>query len=133
MNVFRYLPAAAALSLSFALAGCDSSRPGAGFTNPNAGSGTASDKASNRTDLAVPDANAGGKEPIAESAAGSTGGTGTNAGTGGPGPKGDARQVSPEAASSTPASPAKRENAGSAAGGTKPEGDIKVGTPRSPQ
>lgn len=131
MHFSRRTTAAAALGVSLALAGCDSSRPGAGFTNPNAGS--TSDKQSNRTDLAVPDANPEGKEPIAEAAPGSTNGTGTNAGTGGPGPKGDARQVSPEAASPTPASPPKRENTGNAQGETKPDGGIKDGNPRSPQ
>jgi hypothetical protein len=57
---------ASALSLAVVVTGCDSDRPVAGITNPNAGSMADPDKAAVRTDLPVPDANPGARDPIAE-------------------------------------------------------------------
>lgn len=134
----KSLALGASVLLLTAAAGCENGRPGAGFTNPGPGSTSARDKASSRTDLPVPDLNADHKEPIAETGASSPSATGTNAGAGGPGggqrgANGDARQVSPEATSSAPASPPRKDNAGSAAGDTKPADKINTGTPRGPQ
>jgi hypothetical protein len=130
---------ATALALAAASAGCDTTPPGGGFTNPNPGSAVERDKPAERTDLPVPDPDAGRPGTAAESARSSPATPGTNAGTGGPGggqvgnDKGSVRQAAPEAASSPPASPPKKENAGNAQGGTKPDDSIKVGNPRSPQ
>lgn len=57
------------LALAFAAGGCESSPPGAGFTNPNAGSAVESDKAAERTDLQIPSANTGGEASGAGAAA----------------------------------------------------------------
>ena len=123
------------LMLAFGAAGCGSSQPVAGITNPNPGSVVDRDKAAIRTDINVPDENAGKSEPVAEAASSSPSGTGTTAGTAGghPAADSDSRETSPESASSPPATPADKSNSGEASGGTKPSGPIKEGTPRSPQ
>jgi hypothetical protein len=56
-----------------AIAGCGSSTPNAGLTNPNPGSINAEDKPAVRSDLPVPDVNAGSEKPLAEAVGSATG------------------------------------------------------------
>lgn len=55
------------------IAGCGSSTPNAGLTNPNPGSIIAEDKPAVRSDLPVPDVNAGPEKPLAEAVGSPTG------------------------------------------------------------
>ena len=119
---------ALSLALTVAASGCGSSVPVGGITNPNAGSIVDRDKQAVRTDMNVTDLNAAQKEPIADEAAKIPAGAGVMSG-----PGSGTVQGSPEAASSAPATPAAKENAGEASGGTRPSGPIKAGTPTSPQ
>ena len=131
MTIAATLRRAAGLILAAGLIGCgNGGPPGAGLTN---GPPPADDaKAAGRSDLptaAVPDQG---------EALGKAGDNDTNAGTGGRSPsQGAGDPVLPKAGSaddSVRANPPKIESSSpsSAAGGTKPAGNINTGTPRSP-
>lgn len=108
-------PAAAALAAALC-AGCDNARPGAGLTNGPAPSVVgAEDKPAVRTDLQQPDAT-GGDAAIAASAEPAAG----------PAPSDSAV---PAGGGATPGT----AGGASPRGADKPAGDIKVGTPHSPQ
>jgi hypothetical protein len=117
---------AVALALASAVSGCGSDSTVGGLVNPNPGSVVDRDKSGARTDLPIPDENAGGKEPIADSAASQPATTGGASS----GLKGEPGK---DAAKGTPGTPATKENSGGASGDTKPPGPIKDGTPKSPQ
>jgi hypothetical protein len=129
------LPLSLALALTLPLgmlAGCENSPPGAGFTNPNPGSMTGRDKAAVRTDLPVPDANAGSDAALTEAVSSGPGGpveTGNTPSTATTEPQ----QGAPEAAAPPTGSPPQKTNAGTAQGDTRPANRINTGTPRSPQ
>lgn len=123
-------------ALALALAGCTNN---AGLTNGPPP--TSSDKAATRTDLRTPAAPDRGEPSDALHTAGDSdlGGTGTSSGTG-------ARNGGKEGAGATSPNPGKTEGTNqanppaivspapsSAAGGTKPAGNIEVGTPKGPQ
>ncbi len=108
-----------ALALAIAVTGCGESVPVGGLTNPNPGSVVDRDKGAVRSDLPIPDTNAG-KEPIITDSAASKDGA----------MEADLRSKSPPVPAATPLA---KENAGSAAGATKPAAPTKDGTPRSPQ
>ena len=123
-----------AAALSVASAGCGSDSTVGGLTNPNPGSVVDRDKGAVRVDTPVPDLNAGNKEPAAEVGASSTSGTGSNAGTGAAGGQPGSKPEDRSATSQGPkANPPAKENSGDASGGSKPSGEIKDGTPKSPQ
>ena len=125
----RVLAAALALAIP---AGCESSPPGAGFTNPNAGSMTARDKAAVRNDLPAPSRNAGPDAPIVEAVA-SKPADSADAGSIRNGTSAASRPAVPGGSSAPNGTPPSRTNAGQAQGGTKPAGPIQEGTPRGPQ
>jgi len=141
---------AAAVAL---LAGCDSSQPGAGFTNGGTAPTMDPAKPSARSDMpAAPDAGhaevageaagagSGGAiqpgttdnlDPQAKGLIGSdTGGTGTNAGDGG---RNAGRNGSDAAGVRATPPTIESPTNNTAAGSTKPQGSINTGTPRSPQ
>jgi hypothetical protein len=126
---------------------CGNSPPGGGFTNGDKATFTADEKPAVRDDLKMPTNPDSGDASLADSAASSPAASGNNAGSGGrnagqagnpPAPKAEAsgeKPASSQTSSSPPATPPKVESsdAAGAQGGTKPTGDIKAGTPRSPQ
>ncbi len=137
MKTFSRPMAATAMGLALAMAGCN----GASLTNgpPPA----ASDKAGVRTDLrppATPDRGEIAAEGSAPGAGGtSLGGTGTSGGNaarggglaGGQGDSPNLGKGDDQVRATPPTVTAPAPN--SAAGGDKPAGNIKVGTPTSPQ
>jgi len=133
----RSAAATAALGLALAAgAGCTNT---AGLTNGPPP--VAADKAGTRTDLPTPEAPAKATAPGSVNTAGGNdlGGTGSNGGTGArSGGKEGAEANSPDLGkgeSTVRATPNTIEapSGNSAAGATKPAGDIKVGSPKSPQ
>jgi len=137
MKTFSRPISATAMGLALALAGCN------GATLTNGPPPAAADKAGVRTDLRSPDAPNRGEiagEGAAPGAGGtSLGGTGTDAGSaargggldGGQGGSPDFKTGDDKVRATPPTVTADSPN--SAAGGDKPAGDIKVGTPKSPQ
>lgn len=121
--------ASTALTLAAVAAGCETAPPGGGFLNPNPGSVVERDKPAVRTDLPVPDTKPSDALPVAEPP--ST--AGASAADHSSGDKGKVRQTAPEAASTPPASPPRKDGTGNAQGATRPDGPIKEGTLRSPQ
>ena len=133
----RSVAATAALGLALAAgAGCTNN---AGLTNGPPP--VSSEKQSTRTDLPTPEAPDKGTSPGSVNTAGGNdlGGTGSSGGTG-------ARSGGTEGAEANSPDLGKGDSAvratpnaitapssNSAAGGTKPAGDIKVGTPKGPQ
>ena len=110
--------------------GCDTAPPGGGFTNGPAPDLSA-EKPSVRTDGPDRDRTDQGEM---KGAAGLGGGE-KDSGTGGKGGNsGESAPAKPPTSTATPAAAPKDTAApSSAAGATKPSGDIKVGTPKSPQ
>jgi hypothetical protein len=122
--------------------GCSNAPPGAGVTNGSAPD-LHSDKPAIRTDGQTRNRTdqgelkgAGGEVGGGEKDSG-TGGKGGNSGENAPAkapaPPGDARKDTVDAVGSAGAQPPASTSPGSAAGATKPSGDIKVGTPKGPQ
>lgn len=148
MRRFRTTLGSMAVALAVT-AGCDTAPPGGGFTNGPAPDLTA-DKASVRTDAPDRDRTdqgelkgAGGLATMPDGGGMKDSGTGGKGGNSGEFPakatapkSSDARtDTVGQAGSASAQPPSNKEGTGanSAAGGTKPSGDIKVGTPKSPQ
>ena len=115
--------------------GCDTAPPGGGFTNGPAPDLSA-EKPSVRTDGPDRDRTDQGELKGAAGEAGlPTGGGEKDSGTGGKGGNsGEAAPAKPPTPTASPtAAPKDAAAPNSTAGATKPSGDIKVGTPRSPQ
>ena len=118
---------------AFLSTGCNNGPPGGGITNGPPPDLTA-EKAAMRTDQ--PERNRTDTGEM-NGAAGSAGIGSTTSGSTpavNPAPRtGDARKDTVEAVGSASAQPPFTKSPGSAAGATKPSGDIKVGTPKGPQ
>ena len=146
----RVRTAMASTALAAALAaGCDTAPPGGGFTNGPAPDVTAEKPATrvdgpgiDRTDQGEMKG-AGGEVALPTGAGSKDSGTGGKGGNSGEFPvrataprSGDARTDTVEkvgSASAQPPTSKEGTGANSAAGATKPSGDIKVGTPKGPQ
>jgi hypothetical protein len=112
--------------------GCDTAPPGGGLTNGPAPDLTA-EKPGTRTDGADRDRTNQGEMKAAGAEAGLPTGGEKDSGTGGKG--GNSGENRPATGGATPAGTTggAPTATNSAAGATKPSGDIKVGTPKSPQ
>ena len=114
-------------------AGCDTAPPGGGFTNGPPPDLTA-EKPAARTDGPDRDRTNPGEIKAAGGESGlPTGGGDRDSGTGGKG--GNSGENPPPRSAATTPGPAPKDTTTptDAAGATKPAGDIKVGTPKSPQ
>jgi len=132
MRHFRNALASMAVAAAF-FAGCDTAPPGGGFTNGPPPDLTA-EKPAIRTDGPDRDRTDQGELKGAAGLANMpTGGGEKDSGTGGKG--GNSGENPPAKAAVAPATSPSKEGTGanSAAGATKPAGDIKVGTPKGPQ
>lgn len=132
MRRFRIALGSLAVAAAATL-GCDTAPPGGGITNGPAPD-TSSEKPAIRTDGPDRDRTDQGELKGAGGLAGMPDGGGAkDSGTGGKG--GNSGEGPPAKATSPTSAPVAKGATGpnSAAGATKPAGDIKVGTPKSPE